>query len=254
MLPVPYDAPMPDLIAAREPRSTKADLWKLGLILLAILLLWNTWFVYPLKVLVVFFHELAHGLAAIVTGGSIVRIKLTRQQGGLCVTQGGVRFVVLTAGYLGSLLFGGAVLLLAARSQDDKKISGTLAAILLLVTLLFVRPWFGFGMIFGVVAGGGLLLAALYLGKDANDWLLRVIGIVSCLYAVLDIKSDILDRPEANSDAHMLAELTGIPTLFWGLLWIAIALVLTFLFLRAAARVRVPAKDTASSALIDRLS
>ena len=108
-----------------------------------------------------------------------------------------------------------------------------------------MRPWFGFGMIFGTIAGGGLLLAAIYLGKDANDWLLRVIGIVSCLYAVLDIKSDVLDRPEANSDAHMLSEHTGIPTLFWGMLWIAVALVLTFLFLRAAARVEAPEDDDA---------
>lgn len=240
---------MPPAPTPQTRRSTKADLFKLGLILLAILFLWNTWFVYPLKVLVVFFHELAHGLAALVTGGSIVRIELTRQQGGLCVTQGGSRFVILTAGYLGSLVFGGAVLLLAARSKDDKTISGTLAGILLLVTLIFVRPWFGFGMIFGVVAGGGLLLAAAYLGKDANDWLLRVIGILSCLYAVLDIKSDVLDRPEANSDAHMLAELTGIPTLFWGLLWIAVAVVLTFLFLRAAARVERPEDDDALTSL-----
>jgi len=39
--------------------------------LVAILFLWNTWVVYPLKILVVFFHELSHGLMAVVTGGSI---------------------------------------------------------------------------------------------------------------------------------------------------------------------------------------
>lgn len=235
---MPPDSNPPD---SMPPRNSKADLWKLGLILLAILFLWNSWLVYPLKVLVVFFHELSHGLAAILTGGSIVEIQLQKEQGGVCITQGGSRFVILTAGYLGSLIFGGSVLLLSARSRDDKTISGVLAAILLLVTLLLVRPWFGFGMIFGLVAGAGLLLVAIYLGKNANDWLLRVIGIVSCLYAVLDIKSDILDRPKATSDARMLAEHTGIPTLFWGLLWIAIALVLTFFFLRAAARVEPPA-------------
>lgn len=231
---------MGEALDARRDGSTKADLWKLGLILIAILFLWNSWVVYPLKVLVVFFHELSHGLAALLTGGSIVEIQLQKEQGGVCITRGGSRFVILTAGYLGSLVFGGTVLLLSARSPDDKTITGVLAAVLLLVTLLFVRPWFGFGMVFGLVAGGALVLAAAYLGKAANDWLLRVIGVVSCLYAVLDIKSDVLDRPEATSDAQMLAEHTGIPTLFWGLLWIAVALVLTFLFLRAAARIEPP--------------
>jgi hypothetical protein len=47
----------------------------------------------------------------------------------------------------------------------------------------------------------------------------------SCLYAVLDIKSDVLDRPHLPSDAAMLAEATGIPTVFWGILWIGVALV-----------------------------
>ncbi len=223
--------------------SRSASLWKLGLILLAILFLWNSWLVYPLKVLVVFFHELSHGLAALLTGGSIVEIQLQKQQGGLCITQGGSRFVILTAGYLGSLLFGGGILLLAARSRDDKATVGTLAAVLLTVTLLFVRPWFGFGMFFGLGSGAVLILAAVYFSKDMNDWLLRVIGLVSCFYAVLDIKSDILDRPEAQSDAYMLAELTGIPTIVWGLLWIAIATWLTWFFLRASSGIEEAGGD-----------
>ena len=33
--------------------------------------LWNTSLVYPLKILVVFFHEISHGVAAVLTGGSI---------------------------------------------------------------------------------------------------------------------------------------------------------------------------------------
>ncbi|MCP5065884.1 MAG: M50 family metallopeptidase [bacterium] len=221
------------------------SLLKLGLILLAILFFWNSWLVYPLKVLVVFFHELSHGLAALLTGGSIVEIQLQKQQGGLCITQGGSRFVILTAGYLGSLLFGGAILLLAARSKDDKVIVGTLAAILLVVTLVWVRPWFGFGMIFGLGSAGVLALAAAYFSKDMNDGLLRVIGLVSCFYAVLDIKSDVLDRPEAKSDAHMLAELTGIPTIVWGLLWITIAVVLTYFFLKASSSM-APEDESAS--------
>jgi hypothetical protein len=232
--------PLPELEQPAAPRRLSSELWKVGLIVLAVVLLWNSWLVYPLKILVVFFHELSHGLAALLTGGSIVEIQLQREQGGLCVTKGGSRFVVLTAGYLGSLVVGGSILLLAARSPKDKAITGTLAVVLLAVTLLFVRPWFGFGMVFGLLSAAALVLAAVYLGKEANDWLLRVIGIVSCLYAVLDIKSDVLDRPEAGSDAHMLAELTGIPTILWGLLWIAAALFATYAFLRAAARVRAP--------------
>jgi hypothetical protein len=51
---------------------------------------------------------------------------------------------------------------------------------------------------------------------------------------VLDIKSDVLERPELRSDAFMLAELTGIPTVVWGFLWISAALAVSgTLWLRA---------------------
>ena len=62
------------------------------------------------------------------------------------------------------------------------------------------------------------------------------LGLTSVLYAILDIKSDILDRPGLESDAHMLAELTGIPTVAWGVVWIAVALIAAGLLLRSAYR------------------
>ena len=80
-------------------------------ILAGVLLLWNTWIVYPLRLLVVFFHELSHGLAAIVTGGRVIEIQLDPREGGLAVTQGGSPLLIASAGYLGSLIIGGTTLL-----------------------------------------------------------------------------------------------------------------------------------------------
>ena len=64
----------------------------------------------------------------------------------------------------------------------------------------------------------------------------RVIGLTSCLYAILDIKSDILDRAHLRSDAYMLAELTHIPTVAWGALWIVIVIIGTIFFLYFAGK------------------
>ena len=55
-------------------------------------------------------------------------------------------------------------------------------------------------------------------------------------YAILDIKSDILDHPEVRSDAAMLSDITGVPTLAWGTLWILLAIVFCFWMLRRAYR------------------
>ena len=204
------------------------------LIFIAIGFLWNTLFVYPLKIFVVFMHEVSHGLAAIATGGSIVEIQINPQQGGHALTQGGSRFWTLTAGYLGSLLWGGLILLLAARTRLDKAIS-----ILIGIGMVAISIGFGestFTYLFGIGFGVALVAIGFYLPEAVNDWILRIIGVTSCLYAILDIKSDVLDRANLRSDARMLSELTGIATEIWGVLWILIAIGLTLWFLYLAGK------------------
>ena len=207
-----------------------------------VLFLWNTWAVYPLKILVVFFHEVSHAIAAWATGGSVGGIQLEAAQGGVCQVAGGNAFIVLTAGYLGSLVWGGIILNLAARTKADKPVAGLLGVLLLVITAWLVRPVLHFGFLFGALTGVALLASGIYLPQWSNSALLKVIGLTSCLYAVLDIKSDILDRPELHSDAYMLAELTHTPTLLWGVIWIVIAALLSLRFLATACR-KVPGRD-----------
>ena len=198
--------------------------------------LWVFWWspvIYPLKVFVVFLHEISHGIASIATGGSIQQITLDPRLGGSCACPGGNAFLTLSAGYLGSLAWGGVMLEVGRwagkRAGWIVRILGTLVAIL---TVLYVRG--AFGIVFGLLFGLGLAYVAVRLSTGVNRAVLTVLGLTSCLYAVLDIKGDILDRPELPSDAYMLAEVTGVPTLAWGILWITIALLVSgWLFLRA---------------------
>ena len=200
--------------------------------------LWNTPVIYPLKVLVVFFHEMSHGLVAVATGGRIERIEVVAQEGGLCLTQGGNRFLTLSAGYLGSLIWGGILLITAARTKQDKMVSFVLGLLLAGVAVAVVRPLYGFGFWFGALSGAALVASGIWLPMAVNDWLLRLIGLTSCLYAVMDIKSDILDRPQERSDAYMLSREFGMPVMFWGVVWITIAAVAAGWFLWMAARTR----------------
>lgn len=202
-----------------------------ALYFVALWFLWNTPIVYPLKLFVVLLHEISHGIAAVSTGGAIQSIVLSPNEGGLCVCGGGNAFLTLSAGYLGSL-FWGAAILTAARGRGRVPQFATMAigALVIVVTVLYVRNIFG--VLFGAVCGGGLIMAGRYLPVNGTASLLTTLGLTSCLYAILDIKSDIIDRPFIESDAHMLAQLTGIPTLAWGLLWVAIALAFSAWFFR----------------------
>lgn len=201
----------------------------------ALWLLWNTPAAYPLKLFVVLLHEISHGAMAVATGGEIVEIVVTADQGGMCLCPGGSRFLTLSAGYLGSLGWGALILWGAVRGGRWARI--TCAAIgtgVLVLSLLYVRN--AFGLVFGVLFGATLLVAAWRLANRGNLVLLTALGLTSCLYAILDIKSDVLDRPDAPSDAAMLAELTGVPTVAWGVLWIAVALGVSWRLFRWAWR------------------
>ncbi len=196
-------------------------------------LLWDTPFVYPLKVFVVLLHEISHGLVAVATGGSIQRIVIEANQGGVCQCPGGNAFLTLSAGYLGSMAWG-ALILAGARAPGSwpRWAAGAIGVAVVVVTLLYVRNLFG--VLFGLLFGGILFAASRYLPTEGTRGLLTALGLTSCLYAILDIKSDIIDRPGALSDARMLAQLTGVPTFVWGIVWITIALVAgVWLFMRA---------------------
>ena len=201
-------------------------------------LLWFFWespLVYPLKIFVVLLHEMSHAVAIVATGGAVDHIVLDPYQGGATSGRGGSAFVALSAGYLGSLVWGAAMVTMArARRARPGLINGLIGGAVLALTLLYVRS--PFGVVFGLLFGTVLILASRQMNALWNGRLLLTLGVTSCLYAVLDIKSDVLERPELASDARMLAELTGVPTLFWGALWIMIALAVVGLLFRKAYR------------------
>jgi hypothetical protein len=193
----------------------------LGLGLLAVLL-WDTFFVYPFRLFVVLLHEISHGLAALATGGQIVSIGMSFDEGGVCLTRGGSRFLVLNAGYLGSLLWGALFLVLGVRRRRAPTVIAAVGLFALVVTLLYVRTWFGFS--YGLAAGFALVAVASRLKPVVSEVLLATLGAMSCLYAVWDIASDVLLRTAAESDASALARLTGVPAVLWGVVWTALSL------------------------------
>lgn len=206
--------------------------WRGFLVLCGIFLvvtwLWNTVWVLPLKLFVVLLHEMSHGIAAVLTGGRISELVVQDNQGGHCVTQGGIPFVVVSAGYLGSLFFGATLLLVATRTQWSRLVASLLGALVVVVAVRFMPLSWGDGK--GFAAAAGIVLAALALCPTiVAEVALRIIGVTSCLYVFLDIKHDVLDQDFQESDAVHLERITHVPAVVWGLLWIGISVVVTVL-------------------------
>ena len=214
----------------------------LFIVLVAIFFLWNHVSLYPLKVLVVFFHESSHALVAILTGGQVLDMAITIQQGGHVVSQGGNRFFTLTAGYLGSLVWGVVIYLVAARTRIDRLAMFILGALITVIALVFVRNIFGF--CFSLVTGIAMIILGIKSNEKINDFVLRLIGLTSMIYVPLDIYSDTVARSHLRSDARMLAEEFGGATMLWGGLWILLSVIIIFSALKSGMRgVQSESKD-----------
>lgn len=195
---------------------------------------WDTAFIYPVKLFVVFLHEISHGLAAVATGGQIIKIEVNQRLGGVCHTAGGIPFIVASAGYVGSIFWGGLILLLASRTRASRISAALIGIILVIITVLYVRNSFGMaaGFIFGIV----FIMLAKFSPSSMIILVLQFLGMVSCLYVVVDIKEDLFSNHPMMTDAKMLANITHIPAIVWAVFWMAISfLILGFVLVHSHA-------------------
>ena len=204
--------------------------WQLIAITALVFLFWDSVIVLPLKILVVYLHELSHAVAIILTGGSVESFSISPRQGGLVTARGGNRFISLSAGYLGSLALGMGLLVIALRTHWDKWVLGLFGAGMIAITLLYIRDTFA--MTFCAGFGAAMLVIAWYLDARVSDMILRVIGLTSMVYVPFDIFDDTIRRPGARSDAQMLAEEFGGTTMMWGGLWLVLSCIAIFYCLR----------------------
>ncbi len=208
--------------------------WQLIALTALVLLLWNTPALFPAKMLVIFLHEFSHGLAAWLTGGAVRELSLSPMQGGHAITTGGSPFWIVSAGYLGSLFFGILFFLLALRTNLDRIALGALGALLILVTLIYMSGVFP--ILYGVLTGAVFLAVAYFLSHDLNDLILRALGLINMIYVPYDIFSDTLARSQARSDARILSEIVGGPTVFWGAIWLILSVISIIACLRIGLR------------------
>jgi hypothetical protein len=173
----------------------------------------------PLDWVQVFFHELSHGLAALLTGGRILAIALTLDSAGSCRSAGGLLLLVLFAGYAGSA-FWGWLIYLSVSARHAKRIALGLAILVMLCGLLWARDWVTPWILLTIVA---MFLLAYRYGK--RKWTHRLVAFAG-LYVLLDALRAPFYLIDGRSvgDGSELAALTYLPEIFWILVWAGIAL------------------------------
>ncbi|TDR47687.1 peptidase M50B-like protein [Tahibacter aquaticus] len=218
------------------------ELAGLAVLALVLLVLWQIpgvgLVVYPFRLFGTFVHEISHGLAALATGGNFHRFTVSPDLSGLAWSSGGWGWVISSAGYIGSAVFGGLLILLAARGFTSRGLLIALGLLLAAMCLLFVRNLFGIGTGLGLAAL--MLLAGYRLRPPWSDLLLLVLALqlvldgFNSLFTLLRLSAG----SNVQTDAMSMAQATGIPALIWTLIWAAISAAMLLFALRAAYRKR----------------
>jgi hypothetical protein len=221
---------------------------------------------YPFRIFVTFIHEGGHAMAALLTGNSVLSLSISMNGAGeTYTTQGGTfsQMFVSSAGYLGAMAFGAVMLVLIRRAAAARVILFVSAFLILFLTFVFgfLKPIFSgpgsswwnvpFTFIAGILISLGLYAIGRWTSERVAFFIVSMIAVQCILNALLDLKTVFFltspFAPAVPNDAVNMASATGVPAIFWAVLWIAVA----FGMLLLALRVYVDKRDRAFDAQPD---
>ncbi len=195
---------------------------------------------YPLMMLSTLAHEMGHGVAALLVGGSFHYFVMWPDGSGLAVWsgEGGVfsRALVAVGGLVGPAVAAAVGFAVGRTVRGARGALTGLSAILALALLFVVRNLFGF--IFVAVVLGGCFLAA----RKASGEVVQLVLIFLAVQLALSVfsRGDYLFTPIAEtaagpmpSDVGQIAAALLLPYWFWGLVCGAISVVVMLYGIRA---------------------
>ena len=214
----------------------------------ATIVLWQlpagAYILYPFTILATWFHEMSHGLMALLLGGQFRKLEIFGDGSGVASYAMSLSLapigpaLVAAAGPMGPPIAGSA-LILASRSFKAATLSlKILGGFLLLSTLIWVRS------LFGLIAIPLLGLIILAIALKAPRWLqgfaIQFLGVQACIstYHQLDYLFSYSAGPLGLSDTAQIQQRLLLPYWFWGGLMAITSLVILVQSLRIAYRSR----------------
>jgi len=215
--------------------NQKVIIW-IGVFSLITIVLWQIPFgmliLYPFTILGTWFHEMGHGLMAVLLGGSFERLEIYSNGSGLAYWNGDLFFggfgkaMVAAAGPLGPTI-AGSLFIIFSRKERAAKITLIVLTILLLISGVYlVRTWFGtpvilgFAVIFGFIAFKG--------NRNWQKYTLIFLGVQACLSIYMSIgyllsPGGEINGKVINSDTVVMQNELVLPYWFWGTVLIFIS-------------------------------
>ena len=238
-------------------------------LLIATLITLALWFIpyaevltYPFRIFVTFIHEGGHAVAALLTGNSVSSLSVATNGSGLTETystNGGLlsQMFISSAGYIGAIVYGTLLLFLIRRAVAARIVLIGTAVYIFALTFFFglfkpIVTWSGmssipFTLLAGILITAALVAIARYANPRVASFFVSFLAVQCVLNALTDLKTVLfLSSPWGASvpnDAQNMANATGIPSMFWAIIWIGVSLAFLSMAMRFYAISKHPPKQ-----------
>jgi hypothetical protein len=237
---------MPGSLAGRDQRQRIALLLAIAIASIA---LWQTrlgsLLLYPFTILATWFHEMGHGIAAMLTGRGFERLLIFADGSGYALSLGptdgyGVTDALIAASGPAGPAIAGALLIIASRSVTaTRNALALLGAALILSTLIWVRSPTGWLVL--PALGIGIALLALRGSVSWQHFAIQLLGVQACIsvwqqFDYLFSPGGTVGGQLQRSDTGAIADVLILPYWFWGATISVAILALLWLSFRLAFR------------------
>ncbi len=196
---------------------------------------------YPFTILGTWFHEMGHGIAALIMGGNFHSLEIYENGSGLASFSGPLFFgglsnaFVAASGPLGPTIAGTFLILLSKSAKRARLVLLLLSIFFAISVILWVRSWFGVGIVllFAVI----LFFIALKASDAWQQNTLRFLGVQAFASLYMNIGylftgGGTVNGQVFSSDTYVMSQYLLLPYWFWGGVIVLISFLLIYLTLR----------------------
>jgi hypothetical protein len=192
---------------------------------------WGNYVLYPFTILATWFHEMGHGLTAMLLGGKFEKLLVYSNGSGLAYHSGSLflgrfgRALISAGGLLGPPIVGAWFIISSRNYKHSHYTLMFLGSVLLLSVILWVRSIFG---IFAMSLWGiAILWLSLKESTKIQGFAVQFLGVQASISSFHQIdymfmNKAVIDGQQMVSDTGQIAQQLFLPHWFWAFLIIAI--------------------------------
>lgn len=178
---------------------------------------------YPLTLLSTWYHEMAHGLMAVLLGANFKKLEIFANGSGLARYEyrgslflGPIgKVLVSAAGPMGPPIIGAGFILASRSWQTSQQLLVILGSFMLISVLIWVRT--GVGILLITLLGLIILGIGLEASPEIKIFVIQLLGVQACISTFRDFDY-VFRYYNGYSDTAQIAKILILPHWFWGIL------------------------------------